>query len=50
MAFDTEMCEVPEDEESIHETIAWNAAHSENEFMPAHIPAHGMLNTSQVIK
>ena len=47
MAFDTEMCEVPEDEESIHETTAWNAAHSENE---NHIPAHGILNTSQVLK
>ena len=47
MAFDTEMCEVPEDEESIHETTAWNAAHSEIE---NYIPAHGILNTSQMLK
>ena len=49
LAFDTEMCEVPEDEESIHETTAWNAQSMsyENE---QEASKHGMLNTSQVIK
>ena len=49
MAFDTEMCEVPADEESIHDTTtAWNA---ESQYTNDNdVSKHGSLNTSAVFK
>lgn len=47
-AFDTEMCDVPLDEESINETTAWNAlSNDESDFNSS---KHGILNNSTVVK
>ena len=42
IAFDTEMCDVPLDEESIHETTAWNAL--SNDESDLNSSKHGILN------